>query len=417
MGSLCNQQCRNNRPNNDDGLSLHDAAYFKRKNSNNFGCYEFEEEEEDMSCQPVAHESALPEVNVKIDELKTTDEQMVNDYFKRRMEDQEDADIVFEEEEEEEEEPEDLDLEPFETAAANYIRQALIAKLSSARVRLDFDDLILKHEPSTEMIMAVLAEAFVNWVSTLWSKNENKSITAHKFLTSHIQPGLVDFWKCILQCYAMDYETQIQLLNDIEYDVKQVDKTGCTPLLTHFDRLVLCLFSSEVIEKEVVLSWHDNPIIDEVSKNIRNSTITTRLIHFLEEEDDDDEEEEDDDEEEEEAEDDDIDQAEYEDDDECSFEFSSYHEHDDEDVNFVFAHDDDNENNETEMIHSQPIDKLISTTKDRNPCICQFNYDNDTTTTNNRSSPVKHELVECSCDSTYPPPVAEKKKKSVRIAM
>ncbi|CAO3622840.1 unnamed protein product [Mucor hiemalis] len=405
---------------NNDSLTLHDAAYFKKRNNNVFGCYEFKEDDEDLTCQPVAHDSAVPEVNIKMDELKTSDEQMVNDYFKRRFEDEDEVDFSPEDENEEEEE-EDLDLEPFETAAASYICQALIAKLSSARVRLDFDDLILKHEPSTDVVMAVLAEAFVRWVSTLWLKPANKSITAQKFLTSQIQPGLVDFWKSILQCYAIDYDSQVRLLDDIEAEVKQVDKTGCPALLTHFDRLVLCLFSSEVVEKEVVLSWHSNPVNDEASKSIRNSTITTRLIDFLEEEDD--EEDEDDDDEEEDDE-DDMQGGEYDDDEDlCSFEFmdSPIPEENDDDINFVFAHDDEDSNNE--ILNNQPSDHTVEellATKERNPCICNLNYDNDTTNSNVAgNSPLsKHELADCSCDSTYTTQsVAEKKKKSVRIAM
>lgn len=406
--------------NSKEGLTLHDAAYFKKRNNNIFGCYEFEEDEQDLSCQPVAHESALPEVNVKMDELKTNDEQMVNDYFKRRFEDEDEVDFSPEDENEEDEE-EDLDLEPFETAASSYIRQALIAKLSSARVRLDFDDLILKHEPSTNAVMAVLAEAFVSWIATLWAKPANKSMAAQKFLTSQVQPGLQDFWKAILQCYAVDYDSQVQLLDCIEAEVKQVEKSSCPALLTHFDRLVLCLFSSEIVEKEVVLSWHSQPVKDDVSKNIRNSTITTRFIDFLEEDDEEDDDDDDDDDEEESE----IQGCEFDDDEDlCSFEFmdSPIPEENDDDVNFVFAHDDEEDHHE--ILNNPPTDNRVEellAVKERNPCICNFNYDNDTTNSNaagNSSLLSKHELADCSCDSTYPTQsVTEKKKKSVRIAM
>ncbi|GAA5810013.1 hypothetical protein MFLAVUS_003428 [Mucor flavus] len=396
--------------------SNHDPNYLKRNETNSFSCFDFEQDNDVISCQPVAQDSALPEVSVKMDELKTNQENG-DAYFKRRLleEQEEEGECKNEEEEEEEDEKQDPELESFEKAASSYIRQAIIAKLSCARVRLDFDDLILKHEPSNDTIMSVLADAFVYWLNSIWTKPENKSISVHKLFTLLIQPGIDDFWKSILQCYTTDYECQVSLLNDIEDQVKQLSSSG---LLHHFNRLLVCLYKYEILEEEAIVAWYTNPMHhDEMSKHVH--VICKDFVEYLEcsteeEEDDDVTDDEDfidqDDEEEEEEE-------EEEEDDDVSFEFMDSPILHDEDTGFTFGHDLDEE--EGSSLHDSIEDFL--TNKERNPCICQFNYDNDTTDSPHSSHPpspttTSAGLPECSCDSTYSP-VTEKKKKSVRIAM
>ncbi|KAG2209518.1 hypothetical protein INT47_008362 [Mucor saturninus] len=370
------------------------AAYIKHKNTNNFGCFEFEEDDEGMACQPLAQESALPEVEIKMDELKTDDEDCL-DYLQRRFHQTSDDEDV-DDEEEEEEDVADLDLEPFEEAASSYIRQAIIAKLSSARVRLDFDDLIVKHEPSNDTIMAVLADAFVYWLYTQWTKCVD-TMSSQKIFQNQIQPGIDFFWKSILQCYTVDEECQISLLHYIEDGVKSV---GCPPLVNHFDRIIIFLYKYEVIEEDAVVDWHASPVNDEQSRNIR--LVSKHFIEYIEEEDDSDED----------------DSDEEEDDDSIDFECDdSQHSNEDDGINFGF---DDSEEEEDGEMHDS-IEDLLSV-KERNPCVCQFDYDDDTSQTplspHSHKSHPKHELPECSCDSTYTTqPATEKKKKSVRIAM
>ncbi|KAI9256741.1 hypothetical protein EDC94DRAFT_523066 [Helicostylum pulchrum] len=393
----------------------HDPNYLKRnETTSSFGCFDFEQDNDVISCQPIAQDSALPEVNIKMDQLKTNQE-----IGGGECNEEEEGD-----EEEEEDENQDPELESFEKAASSYIRQAIIAKLSCARVRLDFDDLILKHEPTNDTIMSILADAFVYWLNSIWTKPENKPVSAHKLFTHLIQPGIDDFWKSILQCYTTDDECQVSLLNDIEDQVKQLPSTD---LLHHFNRLLICLYKYEILEEEAIVAWYTNPIHhDEMSKHVH--IICKDFIEYLECTTEEEEEEEDDDdvtdnegyidqdeEEEEEEEDDDI-----------NFEFMDSPIPRDEDIGFTFGHDledlDEEEEGEASSLHDSIEDFL--TNKERNPCICQFNYDNDTTDSPLSSHPpsptitttTSAKLPECSCDSTYSP-VTEKKKKSVRIAM
>lgn len=370
---------------------IEDTTFIKHKNINNFGCFEFEQDDEGMACQPLAQESALPEVEIKMDELKTDDDHCM-DYLKRRFHDDDN-----EEEEEEEEEMIDADLEAFEEAASSYIRQAIVAKLSSARVRLDFDDLIVKHEPTNDTIMAVLADAFVYWLYTQWTKFVD-TMSPQKIFQNEIQPGIDFFWKSILQCYTVDEDCQISLLHHIEEKVKLV---GCDPLVNHFDRIIIFLYKYEVIEEDAVVEWHASPVNDEQSRNIR--LVSKHFIEYIEEdsEDDDDEEEEEED-----------------DDDSIGFAFDdSHHTNGDDGISFGF--DEEEEEEEEGDLHDS-IEDLLSV-KERNPCVCQFDYDDDTSQNpivSSLKSHPKHELPECSCDSTYiTQPATEKKKKSVRIAM
>ncbi|KAG2234189.1 hypothetical protein BDF21DRAFT_447809 [Thamnidium elegans] len=393
-------------------LSNNNPNYLKRNETNSFGCFDFEQDNDVISCQPIAQESALPEVNIKMDELKTNQE-TGDAYFKRRLRD-EGEEYQEECEEEEEDEKMDPEIESFEKAASSYIRQAIIAKLSCARVRLDFDDLILKHEPSNDTIMSVLADAFVYWLNSIWIKSENKLISAHKLFTNLIQPGIDDFWKSILQCYTIDYECQVNLLNYIEDQVKQLPSND---LLDHFNRLLICLYKYEILEEEAIVAWYTNPMHnDDMSKHVH--IICKDFIEYLECTTEEEEEEEDDDDDVTDNE-DYIDEEE-EDDDDISFEFMDSPIPHDEDIGFTFGHDLNEEEEEASSLHDSIEDFL--TNKERDPCICQFNYDNDTTNSPLSSHPpspttsAKHDLPECSCDSTYSP-VTEKKKKSVRIAM
>jgi hypothetical protein len=353
-------------------LTLHDAAYFKR-NSNVFGCYEYEENDDNLDCQPVAHDSALPELNVKMDELK----------IENRLMDQEDDDSEEEEEEEEQ--------EPFDHVAMSYIHQAMLSKLSSARVRLELDDLICKYEPTSDTITSVLANAFVSWICSLLAKFVDKTASATKVFTTRIQTGIVEFWESILQHYTPDDESQLQLLNHIEDELNHVESGKA--IADHFDRLILMLYKYDVVDDEAVVSWWQKPFDNEVSKKIRK--ITTRFVEWVQHEDDDEGDDDDDDDDEDDEEDEDSD--------------------DDEVFSFVESPipeeqemEDENQDNLPNNNNSM-IDDLL-TNQHREYCVCQL--DNDTTTTQNNK-----QEDECSCSTYTPPPVIEKKKKSVRIAM
>ncbi|KAI8647619.1 hypothetical protein BD408DRAFT_102875 [Parasitella parasitica] len=421
---------------NGDGLTLHDAAYFKRKHSNIWGCFEFEEDEDEMSCQPVALDSALPEVNVKMDEMdkfKTQDDQEVNDYFHKRLMDQDDEIVnqfahsqyglnADEDDEDGEDDAQD-DQEQllFDQVAASYIHQAILSKLSSARVRLEFDDLIVKHEPSSDTIASVLAHSFVQWMCSLLVKFVDKSAaqptTATKVFTTKIQTGIVEFWESILQHYTTDDESQIQFLNHIETELNHT--ASAVAIADHFDRLILLLYKYHVVDDEAVVSWWQHPFKNDVSNKIRK--ITTKFVDWVQDEDDSDEEEEDDedDEDDEDVEDvediNDIATAEYDYDDIEDDQGSSFA--DSPPIVVQDQHVQDGSDGDMPMNDHSIDDLLIS--KDRELCVCRLDNDTTpaTTTAATLAAPTnKHEPLACSC-STYTPPPIEKKKKSVRIVM
>ncbi|CEP14442.1 hypothetical protein [Parasitella parasitica] len=415
---------------NGDGLTLHDAAYFKRKHSNIWGCFEFEEDKDDMSCQPVAHHSVLPEVDMKMDELQTQDDQEVNDYFHKRFMDQDDEmtsqfahsqyGVNADEDEDEEDEDDaqdDQEQLSFDQVAASYIHQAILSKLSSARVRLEFDDLIVKHEPSSDTIASVLAHSFVQWMCSLLVKFVDKSAaqptTATKVFTTKIQTGIIEFWESILQHYTTDDESQIQLLNHIETELDHT--ASATAIADHFDRLILMLYKYHVVDDEAVVSWWQHPFKNDVSKKIRK--ITTKFVDWVQDEDDTDEEEEDDDDDDDDdGVDNDIDNVEY-----------DYNDiENDEGFSFVDSppipvqdQQVQDEPDSDMLVNNHSIDDLLIT-KDRELCVCRLDNDTTapatTTTATAVASTNKHEPLACSC-STYTPPPTEKKKKSVRIVM
>lgn len=381
----------------------HHRASSSGNHHNPFGCYEFDEDE-DIFCQPVAHVSALPEIDIKMDELKVDDAddedaRAMNDYLHRRFNL---VDISQQEEEEEEdEEEEDVkdDLTLFEPTATSYIHQAMISKLSSTRVRLELDDLILKYEPSCEDIVRVLSFSFVDWVSSLLVKFVNKSgpepVSATKVFTSHIQNGIVEFWESLLQYYTSEEDCQIDLLNRIEHDI-DIIPSG-TAIGDHFDRLVLMLYKYHVIDDDAVISWWQNPLDNENSRKIRK--ITTRFVEWVQDEDEEDDDEDEDDSDQE------GDNDDEDDDDDGMFSFVESPVSEDQIELNNESSDNELEVNQTDG--SSSIDALL-TNQDRELCVCHL--DKDTSTMPKKNEP-------CSCSTYTPSPVIEKKKKSVRIAL
>jgi hypothetical protein len=354
--------------------------------STSFGCYESEDDNDDvLFCQPIVQESTLPDI--VDDKDNSDDERAMNDYLHRRFNL---VDISQQEEDEEEDEEEDNTVLLFEPTATSYIHQAMISKLSSARVRLELDDLILKYEPSGQDVVRVLSLCFVDWISSLLTKFVNKSvpepITASKVFTSHIQNGIVDFWESLLQYYTSEEENQIELLNRIEHDVDVNPAIG-----DHFDRLILMLYKYHVIDDEAVVSWWQNPLDNENSKKLRK--ITTRFVEWVQDDDDEDEDDEEEDDDDEDDEEDDEEEEEL-------FSFVESPASEDHLNNEEASDIEELETNQTDNC----IDNLLTSQQEHEICVCHLDKDIP------KSEP-------CSCSTYTPSPVIEKKKKSVRIAM
>lgn len=359
------------RVNSGGGLTLHDAAYFKNKDSLMFGCYEFEEDE--MQCQPVAKETALPEAVAEMD--KPALDETISEVHA----------TVEEENEEEEEEPQ----QSFEEVAISYIHQAILSKLSSARVRLELDDLIIKYDPTPEAISAALASAFLHWVSSSLSLMD-KSQTAAKVFATKIQSGITDFWEAILQYYAAEEECQLQLLKQIELILTDADKLKFSGIIiSHFDRLILMLYKYHVVDDDAVIAWWKDPASDTVSQQIRS--VTTRFVEWVQEDDEESE------------------QGDGEDDSDDDNDDADNTNNDDNDRD----HEDDTNSSEIESEDEQEIINSILDTHNKYCCICLLETDNKTDSPTSMTK-----LNECSCYSKYSDaPAIPKPKKSVTISL
>ncbi|KAI7902704.1 uncharacterized protein BX663DRAFT_552109 [Cokeromyces recurvatus] len=386
-----------------------------------FSCYEEERDHDDdhlLTCQPLAHESTLPDFNIKLNE-----DDACKDYLRRRfLEGNDEREENEDEEEDEEEEDEDEQL-TFEHVATSYIHQAILSKLSSARVRLELDDLILKYEPSAENVVHVLADSFVKWICSLLTKWIDKSsssshpTTATKVFTSKIQSGIIEFWQSILQYYTTEDENQHHLLNYIETALELVSSPG-TAIVDHFDRLIVMLYKYHVVDDDAVLEWWEHPFNTDISRKIRK--ITSRFIEWVQADDESDVNSDDSYESNEEESDNDNDN---------DINFGYDDDDDDDEIEFSFAESPFSE--ETQQIEDDgsdvdlhlnsfpesSIDELINA-NEREICACQL--DKDTIPSSSSSSSKKQEPFECSCNiynSNSTSHTTEKKKKSVRIAL
>ncbi|KAI8971837.1 hypothetical protein BDF20DRAFT_838117 [Mycotypha africana] len=285
----------------------------KESISNDFACFDYFEKEaanDDMSCQPVAaaYDSIIPDmiVDATASQSEKDEQEEINAYFRRRMMDMQnednsdddgenndactnptlhhddiDADADDDDDVEDEEEH-DTVLEPFETVAPSYIHQALLSKLSSTRVRLEIDELILKYEPTADMITQVLAISFVQWLHALLSKNVDINatppVTPAKVFSTKIQNGIAGFWQSILQLYTSEEESQLLFLNHLDNAVN-----GKLTIVENFDRLVFMLYKYNVIDDDAALDWWHHPSDNDTSMKIRQ--VTHKFAEWLEEED------------------------------------------------------------------------------------------------------------------------------------
>ncbi|KAI8386810.1 hypothetical protein BD560DRAFT_443411 [Blakeslea trispora] len=327
-------------------------------------------------------------------EINHDEQQAIDDYFHRRHMDYYGYNNHFladneEDEDDDDEEDDDTPIEPFEEVASSYLHQAMLSKLSSARVRLELDDLICKYEPTSTMLIDALTDSFVRWIGSLIQKNErnNQPMSVPKLFTTKVQEGIAEFWESIFQHYLVDDNSQQQLLFQIETVLSNLS-FGMT-VAEHFDRLVLLLFKHLVIDDDALISWWEHPFDDEVSQKIRKTT--TRFVEWVQDSDDESDGEDEDEDEEDEEDDDDV----------FSFVESPVPE------DAIELDVSDNEMNHQPQYSDGSIDDLLNNNM-RHYCVCLS--DNDTS----NNSLNQHE---CSCSTYTPSPVPEKKKKSVRIAM
>ncbi|KAI8973942.1 hypothetical protein BDB01DRAFT_808176 [Pilobolus umbonatus] len=352
----------------DSSLTLHDAAYFKNKDI--FNCYEYED-----------YEPAKTDTTTDSN-LDDKQEDADLGHFYPRTKEEEDM-------EDEDDEPEEVPEEVFEEAAISYIHQATLSKLSSARVRIELDDIILKYDPDDEVIQYVLARSFIRWIVSSLRLNDTTSPVAE--LKIKIQEGITSFWKSILQSYTNDESSQIQLLNFIELTLTEEDSVHRSLIVDHFDRLLIMLFKYHIIYDEAIIAWWHKSMDHVISRKLR--TVTTKFVEWVEASEEESDQDTDDETEEESEE-------------------AVEEESDSEDIcDFVDSPMDDDD----DSIENEVIDALLL--EDKACCICQFDNDTNNNDSNTSISQLPHNQASCSCDYTDHLPVSTKKTKSVRISL
>ncbi|ORY95731.1 hypothetical protein BCR43DRAFT_564545 [Syncephalastrum racemosum] len=305
--------------------------------------------------------------------------------------------------------------EQFEELAASYLRQALISNLTSARANLELDDLVLKYDPSPDVLLRTLAGTFILWIDGLLAGADSA-----KAMLGQVQGEFLRFWKSILETHVHDDADQVHFLNEAERTLSRDDARAVTALADNFHQLLVMLYKYDIVDSDAVSHWwhthHAKDSAGRLAQRLRQ--VTRKFVEWVDEDEED--EDEDEDEDVDTDDDDDVDSL-----------------VEDSDVETVTdAHDD--ETMDLTAVHG--LDDMLE--EDREYCACQFDDDPDpstnppahttlsiTTTTppsNSSASPHGH----CTCGSTYTPPPSthhaetlpaattiDKPKKSVRILL
>ncbi|KAG0176518.1 hypothetical protein DFQ29_006008 [Apophysomyces sp. BC1021] len=291
-----------------------------------------------------------------------------------------------EKDEEDEEEEEDRDEVLFETLANSYLRQALVAHLTSARANLELDDLMLKYDPSSDVLLRTLSTAFISWIGdTVYHANADAAETAQLMKTG-VQEKFLTFWKPILERYVYGDDDQLTFLNAVEIVLSSEDMKASENVAKNFHRLLFMLYQHDIVEGDAVMSWWKTvQKVESVAGALR--TVTRKLVEWIESEDEEDDEEDDDDE-------DDDDTSDIASTSDCNT-ITSYHTDIDEDDDYV----------DSEEANRQ-LEELLKTNEES--CLCQFEKViaplSDTTSS-----------TSCACHTTCT--IEEKKKKSVTIQL
>ncbi|CAO3592689.1 unnamed protein product [Absidia cylindrospora] len=216
---------------------------------------------------------------------------------------------------------------PFEELAVSYLRQALISNLTSARANLEFDDLMLKHDPSPARVLRTLADAFLGWIcemihnstatlsssatpcTTTTEETNEKATCVARLMTTQVQDVFLHFWKNILERHVHNDEDQYQFLHQAEcmlhhHKQQQQQYDESHYIVQNFHRLLVMLYKHDIVDGDAVVHWwHHLPesrllVNDDdngdVADQLRN--VTRKFVEWVdeeEEEDDDDDNDED----------------------------------------------------------------------------------------------------------------------------
>jgi hypothetical protein len=240
----------------DSGLSYVGAA----DKRNIWGCHTIEGDE-DMMCHYPTGESAFPDT---LDRVDWSEEENIP-----REDDLDDEEL-------------------FESSASSYLQQALTSGLTSARVNLELDDMIIKYDPSPRTILRTVTTTFVTWLGQRLQVSESEQ--AKKIMIDIIQKVFIDYWKVILQQYIRTDHDQLEFLFVAEEHMVQGDVPNRERLAEQYQRLLLILYKYDIVDEDALLSWWRGSNNDaELSHSIRETA--QKFIEWMEHDEEDTDEE------------------------------------------------------------------------------------------------------------------------------
>ncbi|KAI8063774.1 hypothetical protein BC940DRAFT_306826 [Gongronella butleri] len=138
----------------------------------------------------------------------------------------------------------------FTELARSYIRQALVSNLTSARTNLELDDLLLKYDPSPDVVLRTLSTAFLEWVEEAAGKQPLQA----SFPT--IQDTFLHFWKTVLEHHVHSDDDEFVFLQAIELFLQQHPIPALVP---EFHRILIMLYKYDIVDDDAVSHWwHSN---------------------------------------------------------------------------------------------------------------------------------------------------------------
>ncbi|ORX58873.1 hypothetical protein DM01DRAFT_1381518 [Hesseltinella vesiculosa] len=165
-------------------------------------------------------------------------------------------------------------LSRFTELASSYIRQALLSNLTSARTNLELDDLMLKYDPSPDVVLRTLSSTFVEWLEeAAQQKPLQSSFPA-------IQERFLRFWKTLLEHHVHNDDDEYVFLQSIEQLLLQ---HPIQPLVHEFHRLLIMLYKYDIVDNDAVLHWwhSSDPDHDTIAHQLRH--VTQKFVEWVDE--------------------------------------------------------------------------------------------------------------------------------------
>lgn len=164
------------------------------------------------------------------------------------------------------------------------VKQAILSKLSSARARLELDDLVIKYDAQDEVVSAMLGRTFIQWISGFLDFGGFTPGTFNSYM-SEAEADITKFWVNFLQHYLETEENQVLFLKSIELTVLEADKIQFPGLITsNYERLMFTIYKHDIVTGDAVIGWWSNS-----GSKVRG--VTRKFAEWLEDDEDEGDEE------------------------------------------------------------------------------------------------------------------------------